>query len=199
MFFFRRARAETEEPILPCSACASTSSGVKNGKGVVTVTALCLNCQNPKSPISVDPAPACCAVCQQEDGPFPEASPWEDSVAPPAICIACIEQSFSTMHIGERHTNSPPTGNFQTRTRRNLFQYRPCVTCHRPRFASSFPDGHIVESCRHEPEVCLDCIERAIIECLDNDLPHCISCPRCGEEMSAVDVWRLSSTGTFTR
>ena len=199
MFSFRRSRAENAAPILPCSACASLSSSVKNGKGVVTATNLCLNCQKRNSPVPTDLAPACCAICEQDDGPFPEASPWEDSVAPPAICIACIEQSLSTMHIGEQHTDGSSMGSSEAGKRRNTLRYRPCVACHRSRPTSAFPDGHVVESCQHEPEVCLDCIEKTIVEDLDNDLPHCISCPQCGDPLSAVDVWRFSSTGTFTR
>jgi hypothetical protein len=199
MFFFRRFRAESEPPNLPCSACASASSGVKNGKAVVTATDLCLDCQKKTPPISTDPAAACCAICEQDDGPFPEAFPWEDSVAPPAICIACIEQSLSTMHVGEHHVDNSSVGNSPAGHRGNTLRYLPCVACHRSRPTSAFPDGHVAESCQHQPEVCLDCIEKAIVEDLDDSLPNCISCPQCGDAMSAVDVWRLSSTGTFTR
>jgi hypothetical protein len=198
-FLSRRSRAANQEPIPPCPACATTSGGREDIKGVITVTALCQNCQKSSSSISDGPAPAHCGICQQINGPFPEASPWDDSITPPAICIACIEQSLSSMSIGEHRTDDFAAGNSQAGAHRKALRYLPCVACHRPLPSSAFPDGHIVESCRHEPEVCLDCIEKAIIESLDNDLPQCVSCPQCGEGMSVVDVWRFSGTGTFKR
>jgi hypothetical protein len=199
MFLFRRSRVANQEPTPQCPACESTSRDTEDIKGIIKVTALCRTCQNSSSTISVDPAPAGCAICQQADGPFPEVSPWEDSVAPPAICIACIEQSLSTMDSCERSTDDPPTSDSQATGHGQALRYLPCMVCNKPLPASAFPDGHIVQSCRHEPEVCLDCIEKAIIESLNNDLPQCISCPQCGETMSAVDIWRFSGNGTFKR
>jgi hypothetical protein len=194
---------KVKHPICPVQLAHRPRGGVKNVKGVVTVTNLCLVCQRIEAPVSTGPAPGCCAICEESDGPFPEASPWEDSVAPPAICVACIEQSLLTMHIGEHRTESATddfsVSNSQTENHRNSLRYLPCVVCHRSRLASTFPHGHVVESCRHEPDVCLDCIEKAIAESLDHDLPHYISCPQCGDAMSSIDVWRLSSTGTFAR
>jgi hypothetical protein len=205
MFLFQRFRRATEELVLPCATCtstsspASTSSDAENMKGAATVTTLCLTCQNSSSSISVDPDPAPCAICQEDKGPFPEAYPWQGSIAPPIICIACLEQSLSTTDTGECRIEDSPTCDTRARARGKALRDLFCMTCHRPLPASTFPDGNILESCRHEPEVCLECIENAIIESLDNDLPQCVSCPQCGDAMSALDVWRLSTSDTFQR
>ena len=199
MFFFRRSRVANEEPTPPCSVCASTSSGAENVRGDTTDIACCLACQNSGSSTSIGTVPAYCAICEQPDGPFPKVSPWRDSVEPPTICISCIEQSSSTANTGERPTNDFRTGSLQAEARGGALKDMPCVACGRSLPASVFPSGYVVESCRHEPEVCLDCIENAIMESLDNNLAQCIGCPQCGDAMSAVDVWRYSRTDTFQR
>ena len=199
MFLLRRFCVANREPTPPCPACESTSRNTEDVKEVVTVTAMCQSCQNNSSNISVNPAPASCAICQLAHGPFPEASPWEGSSAPPTICIACVEQSLSAMNTSGQNSDNSSTIDSQAAARRQAFGYLLCLACHKPLPASFFPDGRIVESCQHEPEVCLDCIEKAIIESLDNDLPQCISCPQCGRTMSPIDIWRFSGNFTFKR
>jgi hypothetical protein len=199
MFLLRRSRVANKEPIPPCPANESMSRDTEDIKGVVTVTALSQSCQTSSSNFSVNPAPASCAICQLAHGPFPEASPWEGSIASPAICIACVEQSLSAMNTSRQSIDDSSTSDSQAAAHRHALRYLPCLACHKPLPASFFPDGRIVESCRHEPEMCLDCIEKAIIESLDNDLPQCISYPQCGRTMSPIDIWRFSGNLTFKR
>ena len=74
-----------------------------------------------------------------------------------------------------------------------------CRTCFRTLPESEFPEGPILESCQHEPVICLDCLEGSIVEGLDVNLPQVIGCPQCGVTMSANDVWRFSRARTFER
>lgn len=199
MFLLRRFCVANQESNPPCPACESTSRHTEDIKEIVTVTALCQSCQNNSLNMSDSPAPATCAICQVAHGPFPEVLPWEGSIAPPAICVSCVEQSLSAMNTSGQSIDDPSTINSQAAARRQALGYLRCLDCHRSLPASLFPDGRVVESCQHEPEVCLDCIEKAIIESLDNDLPQCISCPQCGRTMSPIDIWRFSGNVTFER
>ena len=152
--------------------------------------------------VSAPPYCQICQICQRRDVSFPEASPRNDHVPTPCICIACVEQLSQTADMGEVHpqssawNNSPaPSYRSSPDNSRILF----CIACIRELPDSNFPDGRIVESCKHEPNVCLDCIEKSIVESLDNDLPQIIGCPQCGVTMSVTDVWRFSGTRTFQR
>ena len=201
MGLLRRIRGKSKTPIPPCPSRASISRDTENINGIAkaTVTTLFPACQGSSSPDHSDSVLTRCAACQERNVAFPGASPFEDSIAPPNICITCIENSRSIATVGECSTDAIPTDGSQAGARRTIPSYLPCVTCQRPLPASEFPVGYIVESCRHEPDICLDCIEKFIVEGLDHGLAQCISCPQCGEPMSKTDVWRLSGSSTFQR
>lgn len=150
-------------------------------------------------------APEYCQNCQTyqlQDVSCLEIPLQNDYAHAPYVCIACVEQSPQTADTGESHPQSSPWENSSP----SFYQGSPdnsriifCVICVGILPDSKFPDGRIAESCKHEPNVCLDCIEKSIVESLDNDLPQIIGCPQCGVTMSATDVWRFSETPTYQR
>lgn len=152
--------------------------------------------------VSAPPYCQICQICQPPDVSFPEAPPRNDYVPTRTTCIACVEQSSQTADTAEAHPRSSPQNNSPPPSYRGSLDNSRiifCIACLGILPYSKFPDGHIAESCKHEPNVCLDCIEKSIVESLDNDLPQIIGCPQCGVTMSAIDVWRLSETATFQR
>lgn len=155
--------------------------------------------QNSSCSASTKSAPERCLICEQANASFPEVSPWDDSATPPSICIACVERSLSIADKDKKGAYCSPTSSLQASPPENASKTTFCLECYRRLLTSDFPERYIVESCQHEPNVCLDCIEGSIIRCLDADLPQIISCPQCGDMMSAVDVWRLSGVQTFER
>ena len=161
-----------------------------------------LNSASSSLSVPTESAPLCCQFCRQQDIPFPEASPENDDIPMPSACIACVNQLSQSGHRGVFHPQSSSSNNSQIPLcgsspddSKILF----CISCVRILPDSKFPDGRIVEACQHEPEVCIDCIEKSIVEGLDNDLPQAIGCPQCGATMSVLDVWRFSGNQTFER
>lgn len=161
--------------------------------------------------VPTESAPLCCQFCRQQDIPFPEASPGIDDILMPSACIACVKKLSQPRRRGGFHPLLSSSNISQIPLYRNnsqipLHRSSPgdskilfCIACVRILPDSKFPDGPIVESCQHEPEVCLDCIEKSIVEGLDNDLPQAIGCPQCGATMPVLDVWRFSGNETFQR
>lgn len=197
MFLFRRTGVLVEKLVHP----PSTSSH-KGSNDVAQVSVLDDTSTGSSSTTSVASALERCVICEQTYTSFPKASQREHSIPPQGICIACVEQSLGIADTDEYHTQQSPSSDFQASFLRidtdgsdHLF----CLGCHQRLPLSNFPEGFIVESCRHEPGVCLDCIEKSIIESLDNELPQVISCPQCGDTMSEGDVWRFSGNQTFQR
>lgn len=143
-----------------------------------------------------------CQIYQRQNVSYLEVPPRDDYVPIPYICIACVEQLSQTADTGESHPqfsswNSSPPPSYQGSPDNSSIFF--CIVCIEILPESKFPDGRIAESCKHEPNVCLDCIEKSIVESLDNDLPQIIGCPQCGITMSATDVWRFSETPTYQR
>lgn len=135
-------------------------------------------------------------ICEKTDAPFSRIPPWDDLTTLPALCVTCVDQSLRIANESEIGVHDTSTG---SPIRGTDLDNQPCLVCQRQLSASEFPEKYIVESCQHQPNICLDCIENSIIECLDNDLLQMISCPQCGEVMSADEVWRFSRANTYER
>ena len=198
MFLLSWARGQTE-PTSPPPGSPPYSAGDSESTDAADVESTTENCQNSSSSLPPESTPEYCAVCQQANVTFPEASPWDNSSAPPPICIACVLQSSSIAETGRVNSYTFQSSDFGTSHLGNPLRCIPCVACHWLQSSSGFPDRHIVESCRHYPEVCLSCIEESIIESLNNDLPQCISCPQCGDAMPELDIQRFCGDKTFQR
>ena len=143
-----------------------------------------------------------CQIYQRQDISYLEVPPRNDYIPTPYICIACVEQLSQAVDTGETHPefsswNSSPSPSCQGSPDNSRIFF--CIICVGILPESKFPDERIAESCKHEPNVCIDCIEKSIVESLDNDLPQIIGCPQCGVTMSATDVWRFSETPTYQR
>lgn len=188
MFLLRRTRGLVDEWI-PSSFATSYANEINSSRGSRNSSAFAFT----------ESAPERCLICEQKNASFSQVSPWDDSATPPAICIACVERSLSIAETGDIGAHPSPKRGFQAPPRGNDSNLLICWACYRQLLASDFPDGYIVESCQHEPNICLDCIEKSIIESLDIDLPQIIGCPQCGNTMSAIDIWRLSGVKTFER
>ena len=178
MFLLRRERVPNKASIPPYSASTSQQS---------------------KSFTSLDLASRSCSICRKANVPFAERSRWDDTISRLNICIECVEVSLSVTNNDSNDNHTSPSGDFRDSTRGKSHTDSRCTLCYRFLSASDFPDGYITRSCRHEPRVCLDCMEKSIIESLNSDLATCILCPYCTEPMSAVDVWRFSGHETFLR
>lgn len=127
-------------------------------------------------------------------GPEPSQGLNADSVR--------VERSSQTADTGEIHHQSSSANDHEASFHRislNDLKMRSCITCFRTLPESEFPNGRILESCQHEPVICLDCLAESIVKSVDADLPRVIGCRQCGVPMSPNDVWQFCRTRILER
>jgi hypothetical protein len=76
---------------------------------------------------------------------------------------------------------------------------KDCIVCAEDKSWARFPENSPTTRCKHDPNTCLDCIEKHIKTELEDKIFHekIVRCPECSEPLDTSEVQKHADPGTF--
>lgn len=76
---------------------------------------------------------------------------------------------------------------------------KECTICVESKWALHFPSARISETCAHELDICLECIQNSIRADFDSKQWNEVSCPECNARLDSSAIVKYADAETFSR